>query len=81
MSAEWTPDDDLPGEYRGLPNIQFIDDGRCQRTKLSICPKTYRWFVNRCTGEAGHRKTGCTFETVQAPEELPQLHLPGFHGT
>jgi len=45
----------------------IFDDGRCPRTKLSICPATYRGFVNRCTKDAFH-KSGCAFVTERQPD-------------
>jgi len=43
-----------------------FDDGRCPRTKMSICPATYREFANRCTKDAFH-PSGCSFLTKAQP--------------
>lgn len=44
----------------------IFDDGRCPRTKMSICPATYREFLNRCTKDAFH-PSGCSFLTKAQP--------------
>lgn len=61
------------------PQPRFVDDGGCQRTKTSWCPRTLRPFVNRCTKDFGH-KSGCRYNTTAAIAEaaLTQRRLPGF---
>lgn len=52
------------------PGPAVFDDGICVRTKISLCPATFKPFVNRCTKEAFHA-SGCSFVTKRqdGPEQ------------
>lgn len=62
---------DVDADMDALPvtstfEAAIFDDGRCQRTKMSVCPATYLEFVNRCTKDAFH-PSGCAFLTKAQP--------------
>jgi hypothetical protein len=67
MSELFDPDAEMD-ESAFLPRAVF-DDGKCARTKISVCPVTFKEFVNRCTKDAFH-KSGCSFVTRR--QDVPQ---------